>query len=379
MVNLDKTDSFKALDTQGQLSWIANWSNSILQSFEIGKNIQIPDHISTTNFNLHYLEQYSQITICAMGGSAISGTYLKNYLDGVNFFIPITIVRGYTFPDNIPIDSLVLIVSYSGNTRETLSCLYQSIKRNMAIVIISSGGTCLEFAKKYNIPFVTLPKGFQQRAAFPLILGGILGVVCKQFLELHFLESELASLADLLDKHNSIYEAKNPSSSNLAKQLAIKWLDQIPIFFSEFECLGMRMKGQMNENAQKMAFYDTFPEMMHNSTQSWKDQYLSKLPFQLIRIIINDNPEMIRKTNYALELAKQESVKIIDEIDFTKETTNPLHRLLLSTYLIDYISIYIAFLENLDPSDADIIVGMKTKFDPELKKEFDFKSALLSL
>ena len=55
-----------------------------------------------------------------------------------------------------------------------------------------------------------------------------------------------------------------------------------------------------------MAFYNTFHEMMHNTTQSWKYKHLDT-PFQFIRIIPNNNPEMIDKTNYALELAKQQS------------------------------------------------------------------------
>lgn len=42
MINLDNFESFKKLDGKGQLSWMTDWSNMILDSFNKGKNISIP-------------------------------------------------------------------------------------------------------------------------------------------------------------------------------------------------------------------------------------------------------------------------------------------------------------------------------------------------
>ena len=379
MIDLDSIDTFKSLDGKGQLALMTNWSNMILDSFNKGKSVKIPDQVFTKSFNLNYNKDYNQIGICGMGGSGISGEFLQNYLQEVNFRIPVTLVRGYKLPKNFTSDSFIIIVSYSGNTRETLTCLYESLKRNIAVVLISSGGTCLELSESSKIPLVLLQKGYEPRAAFPALFGAITGVLFQKFKELNFLESDLTNLTGLLKKQNDSYEPNVPLKNNLAKQLAKKWLNVVPIFLSEYLCLGMRMKGQMNENSKKMAFYDTFPEMMHNTTQSWKDEKLNQLPFHFVRTIINEDTEMSDKTNYGLELAKYKSINNVDEINFCKSSSNLLHRLFLATYLVDYTSIYLAFLRNIDPSFIDIVVGMKDKFEPLLTKKFDVKSALLDL
>ena len=379
MIDLDSIDTFKSLDGKGQLALMTNWSNMILDSFNKGKSVKIPDQVFTKSFNLNYNKDYNQIGICGMGGSGISGEFLQNYLQEVNFRIPVTLVRGYKLPKNFTSDSFIIIVSYSGNTRETLTCLYESLKRNIAVVLISSGGTCLELSESSKIPLVLLQKGYEPRAAFPALFGAITGVLFQKFKELNFLESDLTNLTGLLKKQNDSYEPNVPLKNNLAKQLAKKWLNVVPIFLSEYLCLGMRMKGQMNENSKKMAFYDTFPEMMHNTTQSWKDEKINQLPFHFVRTVINENTEMSDKTNYGLELAKYKSLNDVDEINFSKSSSNLLHRLFLATYLVDYASIYLAFLRNIDPSFIDIVVGMKDKFEPILTKNFDVKSALLDL
>ena len=314
-----------------------------------------------------------------MGGSGISGEFLQNYLQEVNFNIPLSLVRGYRLPQNFTSDSLIIIVSYSGNTRETLTCLYESLKRNIPVVLISSGGVCVKLSEQANFPLVLLPKGYEPRAAFPVLFGAIAGVLVNIFPQLSFLEEDLKSLSKLLDQQNLLYESKVPLKSNLAKQLALKWLNVVPIFLSEYLCLGMRMKGQMNENSKKMAFYDTFPEMMHNTTQSWKDEKINELPFHFVRTIIHEDSEMQDKTSYGLQLANYKFTDKVDNLDFSKASNNLLHKLFLVTYLVDYASIYLAFLRNYDPSFIDIVVGMKDKFEPELTKRFDVHSELFKL
>jgi glucose/mannose-6-phosphate isomerase len=230
-----------------------------------------------------------------------------------------------------------------------------------------------------NFPFVELPTGYEPRAAFPLLFGAIAGVLYNLFLDLKFLKQDLDSLSNLLQKTNEKYEPSRLLKENLAKQLAKKWLDVVPIFISEYSCLGMRMKGQMNENSKKIAFYDVFPEMMHNTTQSWKDVQLNLLPLHFIRIVIHENTEMSDKTNYGLELAHYKSLSQVDELDFSQTSKNLLEKLFLATYLVDYASIYIAFLKDVDPSFIDIVVGMKDKFEPILNKQYDIRLALLEM
>ena len=69
----------------------------------------------------------------------------------------------------------------------------------------------------------------------------------------------------------------------------------------------------------------------------------------------------------------------IHDINFANEGGSLLHSLFLATYLVDYASIYLAFLRIYDPTFIDIIVGMKDKFEPELEAKFNIRAALHQL
>ena len=102
----------------------------------------------------------SNIVICGMGGSSIAGQVLASYLD-----VPVFIGQNYGLPKHVDRNSLVLIVSYSGNTEESLSC-YKAARRNgYNTIAISTGGKLLEHARNEKIPYIELPKGLQPRNA----------------------------------------------------------------------------------------------------------------------------------------------------------------------------------------------------------------------
>ena len=141
---------------------------------------------------------------------------MQNYLQQTYFTIPLCFFRAYTLPTSFSKHSLVLIVSYSGNTRETLTCLYECLERQIPVILMSSGGACVELSEKTNFPLVILPKGFEPRAAFPVLFGAIAGIFYRIFPSLKFLEDDLKKLGELLTKQNTFYEPKVPTQSNLA-------------------------------------------------------------------------------------------------------------------------------------------------------------------
>ncbi|MEJ2104427.1 MAG: hypothetical protein P8X47_07615 [Ignavibacteriaceae bacterium] len=74
-------------------------------------------------------EKFSSIVFCGLGGSAISGDLLIDYLS-VELSIPFSVVRGYDIPSFANNNTLIIISSYSGNTEETISCFNQAIKKD---------------------------------------------------------------------------------------------------------------------------------------------------------------------------------------------------------------------------------------------------------
>ena len=79
--------------------------------------------------------------------------------------VPFTVVRDYRLPAHVGPNTLVYVSSYSGNTEETLAASRLAIQRGARLLVISSGGTLSELARRRHIPVITIPGGLPPRAA----------------------------------------------------------------------------------------------------------------------------------------------------------------------------------------------------------------------
>ena len=70
--------------------------------------------------------EFKNVIICGIGGSALPANIL-NSLVVTN--IPFYIHRDYGLPKTANEDSLVICISYSGNTEETVSALQETIEK----------------------------------------------------------------------------------------------------------------------------------------------------------------------------------------------------------------------------------------------------------
>jgi len=86
-----------------------------------------------------------------MGSSAISGELIKNIF-AKQFKKPVIINRNWNLPNFVNEKSLVFIISYSGKTQETLSCLKQAIEKKSKIIVITQGGEIKKIALRNKLP-----------------------------------------------------------------------------------------------------------------------------------------------------------------------------------------------------------------------------------
>ena len=153
-------------------------------------------------------ESYTNILICGMGGSAISGDLIKSLFQD-SIYIPMYVNRDYFIPNWVTKNTLTILSSYSGNTEEILSCYNKCIEISVKPIIISSNGKLLKNAKENNFPFVEVPSGLMPRAA----LGYSISILTK-------ILNKLSILSD-----DSINDLKN----------AIKYLNEDSLKYSNLE------------------------------------------------------------------------------------------------------------------------------------------------
>ncbi|MGB9750551.1 MAG: bifunctional phosphoglucose/phosphomannose isomerase [Caldisericia bacterium] len=300
--------------------------------------------------DLSIYNDIQNILICGMGGSGFSGDFIL-YLFKDYIKIPIIINKNYKLPEFVSNKTLLFLISYSGNTEETLSNLEDGEKRKAKIISITSNGELLEKTKEKYLSF-KIPKGFPPRMAFPYLLYPIYFIL-KNFVFIDLGEDEF------FEKIDSIYH-EFKKESNLGDKISEIIKDKIPIIYSSDSLtpVGLRWKQEINENSKYIAYNLSFPELNHNESVFWESKELKE---KLIFIILRDqfdSPQMKKRIDISIELLKERGWEILQFYSFGDK---PLLNLYSLIPLGDYISIKLAFLKNVEPLPVKIIDELKLK------------------
>lgn len=296
------------------------------------------------------------IILSGMGGSAICGNMLQNYLSG-GLRYPFYVNRNYNIPAYIDEKSLAIFSSYSGATEETLSSLNQAIEKKCRIVCFGSGGKMKEIADNNNIPFFLIGSGLQPRYAFYSSFFALL----KIFQELGLIESQEKKTLDIINLLKTKSEEHGKEDSRAAT-IAEGLIGYTPIIYSDFELFSaaaIRFKGQLNENSKVHSFCNFLPEMNHNEIVGWQTYDEKTLLAKAIYLIDkNFHPRVLKRFQIASELILQKNVEIINIESYKEEF---YLRLFDIVYLCDWISCYLSVMRGKDPIEINNIYYLKNK------------------
>jgi glucose/mannose-6-phosphate isomerase len=281
------------------------------------------------------------IIITGMGGSAISGDVLKDWLLNI-LKIPIDVSRSYELPAYANENTLLICISYSGNTIETLSQLDYGIKKRCKIFGITSGGKVESILRQLNFPLTKVKSGMLPRVAFPYLLFSAINLIKS----LGWVEENIS--LDVLEKEKSNIE-------KAAQDLAKKIKGTFPIIYGTYPSVCRRFKTQLDENSKTISKYEILPELNHNEIQTWRN--LNK-KFSIV---------LLREKNERFEIEK--SIEFLKSI--IKKKTNcyeiiakgntKLERMLYLIMFGDFVSYYLAKANKVDPSENKYIDELKKR------------------
>jgi glucose/mannose-6-phosphate isomerase len=285
--------------------------------------------------------EVTSIVICGMGGSAIGGDLLKTYCSDTK--LPVFVNRDYQVPKFVDNYTLVFVVSYSGNTEETLSAFHDAKNKGAQIIAVTSGGKLAKEAGKV----IKIPSGIQPRAALGYLFFPMLGVLYNSNLA-DVRNIELNEMIVLLNKKEEI-KAR-------AEQLAKKIQGKTPIIYSSelLKPVAYRWQTQINENAKYPAFHSSFSEMNHNEINAFRSMERSKFLAILLRDE-KDNAKIKRR----MDVCRQIMEKNIDVEEVKVKGLSLLARMFSTIYLGDYTSYYLALRERVDPTPVEVIEWLK--------------------
>ena len=204
---LDMQERIKEVDKSSMLSDLVKTPDYCRDAIKRAKQISVPKKVKPKN-----------IVIVGMGGSAIGGEILKDWLRD-KLSIPIDVCRDYTLPGYANKNTLVFANSYSGNTEETLSAFLAAIRRKCTTITITSGGQLEEFCKKLEVPHVIIPNGLPPRVAIPYLFFP-LPVLMEKLGILSNIEDELQEAIQVLERVSKANAPDIPTTNNQAKKIA---------------------------------------------------------------------------------------------------------------------------------------------------------------
>jgi glucose/mannose-6-phosphate isomerase len=331
---------------------IKKYPEMCLDAVKIAEKVNIPDY------------KFNKIIVCGVGGSAICGDLLKDLLRN-RISIPIDVCRDYHLPAYVDKNTLTFCISYSGNTEETVSQFVDCVKRKTNIIGITSDGKLEEWCKKFNLPYILIPSGYQPRSALSYLLFSML--VCLQKLGVVNLQKEIDETIELLKRIN-IDSVKKLTSSMKDSSIIVYSSD-------EFSGVAKRVKTQINENSKTPAKYDVFPELDHNEIVGYQNERLNKNSFVLI-LRDKDEPEEIKAR---IEITKdliKDRVKGIEEI--WVEGESKLAKIMSLVFLGDVLSYELAVMNKVNPVEVENIGILKKKLKERVNLVEKLEKELIS-
>ncbi len=239
------------------------------------------------------LGEAQRVFIVGMGGSAIAGD----------------------------VEDVLVAVSYSGNTEETLSATTQGMKLGCRMVAITSGGALRDLARKANAPVFEVPPGLPPRGAFGHLFG-VLPAIAESWVFGHLhaeVERAIAHLRQVREKLRPEVGAR----ANRAKSIAVRLRSTVPVLYA------------MPPGHTPIIFRDR-----------------------------DEPPEMRRQLDITVELISRHASVL--EVETEGETT--LSRLLGTLFLGDYVSLYLATLHRVDPLPLAPIEELKKRLARSRRK-----------
>lgn len=296
------------------------------------------------------------LVVCGMGGSAIGADLVFAALP--RLAVPAVVVRGYRPPEWVGPETLVVIVSYSGQTAEALACAAHARARGCAPVCVTSGGSLGVLAERDGLPLVTVPGGGQPRAAVGSLSMSLLAVLEAAGL-CHDHSGDVEAAAAQLEADAALLGPGSEEGLNPAKSLARRLHERLAVVYGAGVTVPVarRWKGQINENAKAPAFFNELPELDHNELVGWTS--LRSVAESAVAVFLYD-PEGDERLTRRVELTAREyeALGVLTELVAARGPSR-LARLFSLVQLGDYVSCYLAVLYGVDPTPVDAIQALK--------------------
>lgn len=308
--------------------YILSFPELVLSGYGLGTAVKLPK-----------LSHVRNIVYAGMGGSAIAGDIVKDYLyDCLDR--PFQVVRHYSLPSYVDDRTLVIVSSFSGNTEETISCYKDAKRRKALVLVLTSGGQIGRMAKKYGDICIELPISMPPRCALGMTLLAVLGVmegICGS----KSVSEEISGVMKLMNEYQPDFDSASVIAEELDGLMPIIYADE------RLDSVARRIVNQFSENSKHFAHCNLIPEMNHNEIVGMcKPDFLSQKS-KVLFLTFESDSERIRKRMLITEKILRNAGFRTFNVFFSGPNT--LYNILDAIMLFDLASLLLAAHNDEDP------------------------------
>ena len=325
-------------DTQGMYKIYNQWP-------KIAKNAY--------NFDLEPIDfkNIDHIVFAGMGGSGAIGELFASILSKTN--IHVSLVKGYLLPKTVDRNTLVVTISVSGNTVETLTILNSAHKIDCNVIAFSSGGKMEQYCIKNQINYKKIESIHSPRASFVKFTFSILKIL-NSLIPIN--KQEITKSIESLENLSQKISSDNLSETNPSLKLA-NFISGIPLIYYPYglQSSATRFKSSIQENAKNHIIIEDIVEASHNGIVAWEK-------LSIVQPILLRGYDDYIKTKDRFEIIKEFFDKNnIKYKEITSVPGNILTKTMTLIYFLDYVSLYRAILSEIDPSPVLSINFLKSR------------------
>jgi len=295
---------------------------------------------------------WSGVICLGMGGSGASGRFLKSLADAEGG-LPFVVWSDYGLPSWWGPDWLVLATSYSGDTEETLDGVREALESGGTIIGVSSGGQLAEMLENSDdCALLSVPGGQAPRSAFGHIFGTQLAACWAMGLLSSLSEAEMSGMHKRLRIVSSGADLVGGDGMSETMARSMQGREIGIVSPAELGPAGYRFACQINENSDGFANPSSVPEMNHNEIVAWSSEGTSRA--LIVLTSEGMHPRTQARVGWMLNNIESEVVWRIE-----CEGESLLERLLYAAHITDWISIALALVNGVNPSEMAAIDSLK--------------------
>ncbi|MGI5269285.1 SIS domain-containing protein [Nonomuraea sp. CA-218870] len=309
------------------------------------------------------------VVVVGMGGSALAGDLLAAVC-GQGAPIPVVTVRSYQLPGWVGATDLVIAVSWSGETGETISMATEAVRRGCTLLAVGPAGSALEaVAVQSSSVYVPIPTEGRPRADLWLVTTPL--VVAASALGLVRTEPTVYErVARVLEEVAHRCRPSSDSFLNPGKTLAMDLAETVPMIWGSSPlaaAAAARFAARLNEDAKYPAVFGELPEAGHNQVAVFDGPLAERDIFadtatRTLRLVLlrdlDEHPRVTSAREAVVRLAQDRDVLVTE---LAADGDHPLERLASLIGPADFATTYLALGYGLDPTPVGPITELRAR------------------